>query len=92
MQVWSFTLLKNETRLVTGSSDLELKVYSISTEESSSSGDGGGDEEVAKLGSKRKPEDSESRVSLHVTPLLNLLLLWSIPGLDPVTVYGQLCG
>ena len=76
---------------MTGSSDPELRVYSISTEESSSSG-GGGDEEVARLGSKRKPEDSESRVSLHVSPLLNLLLLWSIPGLDPVTVYGQLCG
>ena len=92
MQVWSFTLLKNETRLVTGSSDPELRVYSISTEESSSSG-GGGDEEVAKPGSKRKPDDNESRVSLHVTPLLNLLLLWYIlPGLDPITVCGQLCG
>ena len=77
---------------MTGSSDPELRVYSISTEESSSSGGGGGDEEVAKLGSKRKPDDNESRVSLHVAPLLNLLLLWSIPGLDPITVYGQLCG
>ena len=77
---------------MTGSSDPELRVYSISTEESSSSGGGGGDEEVAKLGSKRKPDDNESRVSLHVTPLLNLLLLRSIPGLDPITVCGQLCG
>ena len=76
-QVWSFTLLKNETRLVTGSSDLELRVYSLSTEESSSeggsgagdgggsSGAGGGDGEVvARLGSKRRPEENESKVSV----------------------------
>ena len=64
---------------MTGSSDLELRVYSLSAEESSSeggsggsgatdgggnSGAGGGDGEVvARLGSKRKPEENENRVS-----------------------------
>lgn len=72
VQVWSFALLKNETRLVTGSSDLELRVYSLSTEES---GGGGGGEEGARLGSKRRPEDSGSRVRLHLMPLCYSLLL-----------------
>ena len=63
---------------MTGSSDLELRVYSLSTEESSSeagsggggagdggSGAGGGDGEVvARLGSKRRPEENESKVSV----------------------------
>ena len=69
MQVWSFALLKNETRLVTGSSDLELRVYFLSAEESSSGG-----EELTRLGSKRRPEGSERRVSLHLMTLGNFLL------------------
>ena len=76
VQVWSFALLKNETCLVTGSSDLELRVYSLSNGESSG---GGGGEEGARLGSKRGPEDSGSRVRLHLMPLCySLFLLYYI--------------
>ena len=64
VQVWSFALLKNETCLVTGSSDLELRVYSLSTEAAGSSSDDG--EGAVRLGAKRRAEDSGSRVSLHM--------------------------
>ena len=54
-QVWDFTIIKNETRLVTGCADSELRVWEIKYRDESTADD----EKKRKLTTHADPDDPE---------------------------------